>query len=52
MMKKIKLMSFEEWEKKKLKNPEFRKYARQADDDPFVATALQLIRARKKKNLT
>ncbi len=52
MSKKIKLMSFREWQKKKLKDPEFRKYAQQADDDLFVATALQIIRARKRKHLT
>jgi len=52
MKRKIKLMSFRKWQKEKLKDPEFRRYAHQVDDDPFVATALQLIRTRREKHLT
>ena len=52
MKKKIKLMSFREWQKEKFKDPEFRRYAQQVDDDPFVATALQIIRTRREKHLT
>jgi len=52
MKKKQKMLSFEEWEKRKLKNPEFKKLAKMADDDLFIAVALQLVEARKKKHLS
>ena len=51
-MKKIKLQSFEEWEKKKLKDPEFVKACEEPDDDPFIETAWQLLKLREKMGLT
>lgn len=49
---KRKLVDYKEWRKKALKDPNVRKAYEQADDDPFIEVATQLIRLREKKHLT
>ena len=49
---KQKLVDFRQWRKKALKDPEVKKALAEADEDPAVNIALQLIRLREKHHLT
>lgn len=49
---KRKLADYRKWRKKALKDPEVRKAYEEADDDPFVEVATQLIRLRERNHLT
>ncbi len=51
-MKKMKLTTYEEWEKRSLKSPSFRKAMAEPDDDPFLEVAYRLITLREKLGLT
>ena len=51
-MKKVKLVDFEQWLDKRLKNKKFRAVYEQADEDPFINIALQIIRLREENRLT
>ena len=51
-MKKIKLQSFEEWGKKKLKDLEFAKACEEPDDDPFIEISYRLLKLMEKHHLT
>lgn len=47
-----KLVEFRKWRSRALKDPEFRKAYSEADEDPAVEIALQLIRLRQSRHLT
>jgi len=51
-MKKMKLTTFDEWMKKSLKNPSFRKAMEEPDEDPFLEVSYRLITLRRKLGLT
>lgn len=51
-MKKTKLTSFEDYKKRALKDPDFRKEMREPDDDPFIEVAFRLISLRRELGLT
>ena len=51
-MKKKKLVEYRKWRKKALRDPDVRKAYEEADDDPFLEVATQLIRLREKNRLT
>jgi len=51
-MKKMKLTTFDEWMKRSLKSPSFRKALEEPDDDPFLEIAYRLIMLRRKMGLT
>ena len=49
---KRKLGDYKKWRAKALKDPETRRAYEEADSDPFIEVATQLIRMRKAKHLT
>ena len=51
-MKKNTTVDFNQWLDKRLKDSKFRNAYEQADEDPFINVALQLIRLREEKHLT
>lgn len=51
-MKKMKLMTFDEWMKRSLKSPSFRKALEEPDEDPFLEVSYRLITLREKLGLT
>lgn len=51
-MKKMKLTTYEEWEKRSLKSASFRKAMEEPDDDPFLEVAYRLITLRERLGLT
>lgn len=52
MKARIKLTTFEEYKKRALKDPAFRKAMEEPDDDPFLEVAYRLISLRKEKGWT
>lgn len=51
-MKKTKLTTFDEYKKRALKDPAFRKTLGEPDDDPFLEVAYRLIALRRELGLT
>lgn len=51
-MKKMKLLTFDEWMRNALKSPSFRKAMEEPDDDPFLEISYRLITLRRKLGLT
>lgn len=49
---KQKLMDYQTWRAKAIKDPAVRRALREADDDPAVNIALQLIRLRRERGWT
>ncbi len=49
---KRKLADYRKWRTKALKDPKIRRAYEEADDDPFVEVATQLIRLRERNHLT
>lgn len=47
-----KLIDYRQWRAKALKDPAVRKAVEEADDDPAIAIALQMIRLREKQGWT
>ncbi len=45
-------VDFNQWLKKRLKEPKFAQAYKQADEDPFINIALQMILLREKNHLT
>ena len=51
-MKKGKLVDFEKWLTKRLKNKKFKAAYEEADEDPYINISLQMIRLREENHLT
>lgn len=51
-IKRSSTLTFEDWKKRALRKPAFRKALEEPDDDPFLEVAYQILQYRKRAGLT